>query len=63
MDSNDLKKKLGIPCGCDNRKEIMGSGNWQADAAIWGAVGLLIIGVLLFKYSDVLKIGADSGVQ
>ena len=55
MDSNELKKKLGIPCGCNNRKEIMGAGNWQTDAVIVGAIGLLIIGMLLFKYTDVLK--------
>ncbi len=57
MDSNELKKKLGIPCGCDNRREIMSAGSWQTDAVIVGAVGVLIVGALLFKYSDTLKVG------
>lgn len=27
-------KTLNIPCGCGNRKEIMGAGEWQRDVII-----------------------------
>lgn len=30
----ETKRLLGIPCGCDSRKDIMGSGEWQKDAII-----------------------------
>ncbi len=60
MDADQVKKLFGIPCGCDNRKEIMGSGNWQMDAIIVGSVSLLILGIILFKYTDVLSLGSKA---
>ncbi len=40
-------KTLNIPCGCGNRKEIMGAGEWQQDAIIVA----LIIAIPLSIYA------------
>lgn len=39
--NKETKRLLGIPCGCDNRKEIMGAGSWQNDAIVI-AVAILV---------------------
>lgn len=52
---NGNKKILGIPCGCDNRKEVFTSGAWQIDAMILAAVLLLIGGVILVKNTSILE--------
>lgn len=35
-----------VDCGCDNRREIMGAGEWQDDALIVGVV--LVVAVVVF---------------
>lgn len=53
MSSNGTAPKtiLGIPCGCDNRQVIMGAGEWKIDAAVIGAIALVIAGILVLKYT------------
>jgi len=38
---------IKLPCGCENRKEIMGAGEWKMDAILIGviiAAGCLAVG-------------------
>jgi hypothetical protein len=51
---NGKKKLFGIPCGCDNRKQIMGAGEWQMDAMVIAAILLLVAGVLIVKHTTIL---------
>lgn len=37
--------ELPFDCGCDNRREVMGAGEWQNDALIIGG-GLLVLLIL-----------------
>lgn len=37
---------MDFDCGCDNRREIMGSENWQLDAGV--IVGALAIAFVLY---------------
>lgn len=30
-------------CGCENRREIMGSDNWQLDAGVIAATAVLVL--------------------
>lgn len=41
---------LNIPCGCEGRKEIMGSGDWQKDAVVAGVLLLVVCCVIGGKY-------------
>ena len=43
---NGNKTILGIPCGCNNRKFIMGAGEWQIDAAV--ILGVFIVAACIF---------------
>jgi len=37
-------------CGCDNRREIMGSANWQLDAGVIAAAAVLaVIALVVMK--------------
>ena len=38
-----------IPCGCEQRKEIMGAGEWQKDAILLGIIILVPALVVLQK--------------
>jgi hypothetical protein len=37
---------MNIPCGCEQRKEIMGAGEWKTDAVLVG--GLILAVVLIY---------------
>lgn len=53
-ENSETKRLLGIPCGCGNRKEIMGAGNWQVDAIV--ILTALAIPALVFAYIKWYKI-------
>jgi len=49
MNGTEPKKILGIPCGCGNRKDIMGAGEWQKDAIILALVIGIPIGIYAYQ--------------
>ena len=38
---------LPFDCGCDNRREVMGAGNWQSDAMMIAAV--VVLAAIVYK--------------
>lgn len=38
-----------LPCGCENRKEIMGAGEWQRDALVLGVAVLIVFCIIGVK--------------
>jgi hypothetical protein len=44
---------MNVPCGCEQRKEIMGAGNWRTDAVIAGCLVLAIVVIYTMK-GDIL---------
>jgi hypothetical protein len=41
------KTIFGLPCGCDNRQEILTAGIWQNDAMVIASVLLFALGIYL----------------
>lgn len=40
---------LNIPCGCGNRKDIIGAASWQNDAIILGVIVAIPLAILAYK--------------